>query len=260
MSDILVNIAESYLATVVNGDSKKLIELLGEDGLVEDPRFPGIKGAEAIQQFVSDFGEFVNPMSPRVEHLRTSATEKRVLCEDILHLQFQGESLELPVATVVANDETGGFTRVHVYYTNWPFNKKHSKRRNLYKERLKDQAEFEGAILNYVQCLLSGDLEKIRDSFEADIYFREASGPPYVHWGRNAVVDYFRGLFSRGAPMLRDDTVSDDGRTVFMEFTPYGWAGQEWDEKEWEAGLAAYERSRDGLICAIRIYDDVDFA
>ena len=60
--------------------------------------------------------------------------------------------------------------------------------------------------------------------------------------------------------MLRDDTVSDDGRTVFMEFTVYGWNGQEWEENTREAGLAAYERSRDGLMCAIRIYDDVDFA
>ncbi len=99
-------------------------------------------------------------------------------------------------------------------------------RKNLFKAPLPDQAEFEGVILDYVRSLLSGDLEKIRQSFEADIYFREASGPPYFHWGRNAVVNYFKGLFANGAPMLRDDTVSDDGRTVFMEFSVIGWNGK----------------------------------
>lgn len=73
-------------------------------------------------------------------------------------------------------------------------------RKNLFKAPLPDQAEFEGVILDYVRSLLSGDLEKIRQSFEADIYFREASGPPYFHWGRNAVVNYFKGLFANGHP------------------------------------------------------------
>lgn len=256
----LVSIAEAYLNTAVEGDADALIRLLGENALVEDPRFPGNQGETALRDFVSKFQGFISPMSPRTEHVRTTATEKRVLSEDILHLDHDGESWELPVGTVLSRDEKNDFVRVHVYYTNWPFNKKHSQRRNLFNAPLPDQAEFEGAILNYVQCLLSGDLEKIRESFEADIYFREASGPPYVHWGRNATVNYFRGLFANGAPMLRDDTVSDDGRTLFMEFTVFGWNGKERSPDKWEAGLAAYERSRDGRLCALRIYDDVDFA
>ena len=70
---------------------------------------------------------------------------------------------------------------------------------------------------------------------------------------------YSNCLFADGAPMLRDDAVTDDGRTVFMEFSVVGWNGKERPEERWEAGLAVYERSRDGLMAAIRIYDDVEF-
>jgi hypothetical protein len=252
------NTAEEYLPTLLSGDIDAMQNLVGTDGIIEDPRFPSNVGEEQISTFVSQFSEWIAAMSPSVEHLRSAVTPHRALSEDILHIQFNGEIWELPVATVVSKDISGS-TRVHVYYTNWPFSKNHSARKNLFRKPLPEQAEFEGAILNYVQSLLSGDLEKIRQSFEADVYFREASGPPYFHWGRNAVVNYFKGLFANGAPMLRDDTVSDDGRTVFMEFSVIGWNGEARPEERWEAGFAVYERSRDGLIAGIRIYDDVEF-
>ena len=255
----LTGVAESYLSTLVQADAETMIRLIGANSIIEDPRFPGNKGESQIREFVTNFQGWIANMSPKTEHLRTTATEHRVMSEDILHVKFSGETWELPVATIVSKDLDRGANRVNIYYTNWPFNKKHSARKNLYNAPLADQAEFEGAILNYVQSLLSGDLEKIRKSFEPDIYFREASGPPYVHWGRNAVVDYFQGLFANGAPMLRDDTVTDDGRTIFMEFSVVGWNGQTRPEERWEAGLAVYERSRDGLMAGIRIYDDVEF-
>ncbi len=255
----LTGIAEGYLTTLVQADAVAMIRLVGARGVIEDPRFPGNKGEAQIRKFVTDFQSWIAGMSPEPEHLRTTATAHRVLSEDVLHVRFSGETWELPVATVVSKDVGSGGNRVHVYYTNWPFNKQHSARKNLFRAPLTGQAEFGGAILNYVQSLLSGDLDKIRTSFEADIYFREASGPPYVHWGRNAVVGYFKGLFANGAPVLRDDTVTDDGRTVFMEFSVVGWNGRMRPEERWEAGLAVYERSRDSLMAGIRIYDDVEF-
>lgn len=254
----LTTVAENYLSIVINEDANALLNLVGQDGIVEDPRFPGNRGESDLRDFIIKFQGFFSPMSPQVEHVRTTATDQRVISEDMLHINNNGENWELPVATVVANDPESGI-RVHVYYTNWPFNKKHTARRNLFNEPQPNQAEFEGAILNYVQSLLTGDLDKIRDSFEADIYFREPSGVPYTHWGRNSVVNYFKGLFANGAPMLRDDTVTDDGRTVVMEFSVIGWDGKPRPADRWEAGMAVYERSRDGLMCAIRIYDDVAF-
>jgi hypothetical protein len=259
--EILQKVAEGYLSTLVNDNADALIDLVGKNAIVEDPRFPDNKGEADLRKFVAEFQDWVRPISPRVEYLRTTVAQERVLCEDILHVGFNGEKWELPVGTVVADDRETGATKVHVYYTNWPFNKKHSFRRALFSEQQPNRAEFSGALLTYIQSLLTGDLERIREAWEADIYFREASGPPYTHWGKNSVVEYFKGLFSRGAPMLRDDTVNEGGRTVFMEFTVIGWNGKGWPVDKREAGLAVYERtSPDGLMCGIRIYDDVDFA
>lgn len=257
----LRTIAESYLSTVVNEDADALVALLGNNAIVEDPRFPDNSGQADLRKFIVNFQHFVKPMSPRVEFLRTTVAEERVLCEDILHVDHNGKKWELPVGTVVAGDRETGANRIHVYYTNWPFHKKHSFRAALFKEPQPNRAVFKGSVLTYFQSLMTADLEKIRDAWEADIYFREASSVPYTHWGKNSVVDYFKGLFANGAPMIRDDTVNEGGRTVFMEFSVIGWNGREWPEEQWQAGLAVYERtSPDGLIRAIRIYDDVDFS
>jgi hypothetical protein len=259
-SEQLQNIAESYLQTLVHQDADAVISLLGRGAIVEDPRLPGNKGEDSLRGFVAGFKAFFEPQSPRVEFLRTTVSPERILCESILHVNHGGETWELPVGVVVGNDRETGATRVHVYYTNWPFLKRHSLRAALYREPQPNNAEFSGSVLGHVRSLGSGDLEGIRDAWEADVYLREASGPPYTHWGRNQFVEYCKSLFSRGAPMLRPDTVNEGGPTVFMEFAVVGWDGTPWPEERWQSGLAVYQRTAaDGLLCAVRIYDDVEF-
>ena len=142
--EILQKVAEGYLSTLVNDNADALIDLVGKNAIVEDPRFPDNKDEADLRKFVAEFQDRVRPMSPRVEYLRASVAQERVLCEDILHVGFNGEKWELPVGTVVANDRETGATRVHVYYTNWPFNKKHSFRRALFTEQQPNRAEFSG--------------------------------------------------------------------------------------------------------------------
>jgi ketosteroid isomerase-like protein len=256
----LVAIAEKYLNTVVNSDFERLIALVGSDGAVEDPRFGRITGEQSLKQFMANIQKWLEEFSPRVQHVRTTKTDKRVCSEDILHVDLGEEQWELGVGTVVGYHKVSGAAEVHVYYTNWPFNNhSHSHRPALFDEP-EPGAKHTDVILRYYQSLVTGDLEKLATCFEADIYFREPSGPPYVHWGTNAVIEYFKGLFHNGAPMLREDTVTDDGRCAIMEFTVIGWNGKEWgDPSQYHAGLACYERSKEGLMRAIRIYDDVDF-
>ncbi|MEM1138604.1 MAG: hypothetical protein AAGH45_01885 [Pseudomonadota bacterium] len=255
----LESIAEGYVPALLSGQANTLIELVGDGARIEDARFPGISGADAIGQFVQDFNAWITPMSPRYEHVRTTKASRRVLSECMVHLNDGSSDWSLPVGIVTSRDEDGSI-RVHVYYTNWPFNKGHAVRKALFRDPLPDQDAFDGHVKHYIQCLLTADLDRIVEAWEADIYFREPSGLPYVHWGKNNVVTYFSGLFANGAPMLRDDTVNQGERTVFMEFSIIGWNGVEWPEEKWQAGLASYEcTSRHGLMRAIRIYDDVEF-
>ena len=76
----------------------------------------------------------------------------------------------------------------------------------------------------------------------------------------NAAIEYFRGLFSNCAPMLRENTITDDGRCAVMEFKVVGWNGKAREEAATHhAGLACYERSSDGLKRCVHTYDDIDF-
>ena len=259
-NNLLVNIAENYLATLVDNGAEDLIALVGSEGLVADPRFGIITGEPSLKEFVFAFQDWLKNYSPKVQHLRTTTTDKRVCSEDILFVDLGHEKWELAVGTIVCNQEPGSGARVHVYYTNWPLNNhSHSLRPALF-DKPEPGVKHTGVILRYFESLLTGDLKKLATCFDADIYFREPSGPPYVHWGTNAVIEYFKGLFSNGAPMLREDTVIDDGRCAIMEFTVFGWNGKVWeDPATHHAGLACYERSNEGLMRCIRIYDDVDF-
>ena len=82
----LVDIAENYLNTVVNSDVGGLIALVGSEGAVEDPRFGRIAGEQSLTKFGADFQNWLKDFSPRVQHVRTTKTEKRVCSEDILHV------------------------------------------------------------------------------------------------------------------------------------------------------------------------------
>jgi len=252
----LAAIAEHYLVTLIGGDGDALVKTVGAGATIDDPHCGRITGTDGVRAFSKDFNEWIEGYDARVEHVRTTGSDERVCSEAVLHLNVGDKPVQLPVATVVSSD--GTTARIHVYYTKWPFTETHSVRAGLFAKP-ETNAEHTDVILRYFECLNTGDIERLMTCFEADIYFREASGPPYVHWGTAAVRNYFLGLFGKGAPMLRDDTILDDGRCVVMEFSVIGWNGIPREPDDWEAGLAVYERSEEGLMRAIRIYDDVDF-
>ena len=255
-SSNLQYVAENYLSTLIGDGAEAFLSLVGDNAVIADPQCGRHEQARSALGLHAGFNEWLKGRELSAQHLRTTASPERVCSEDILHVRGGDETLELPVATVVSSLNDG--LRIHVYYTRWPFNKRHSVFPALFPQPETD-AHHSGVILKYFECLNSGNLDRLVTCFEADVYFREASGPPYVHWGTEAVRSYFMGLFRKGAPMLRDDTITDDGRCAVMEFTVVGWNGEPRDPSDWEAGLACYERSRDGLMSGIRIYDDVDF-
>ena len=253
-----ITVAEAYLHTLISASGEDLVRLVGADASIDDPHLGSISQPDRIIEFSRNFKDWLAEAELETERLRTTAADGQVCCEDILHIRGPQGYLQLPVGTVVSSAIDTGANIIHVYYTQWPFYQRHSVRPALYTES-QTLEHHRDVIHAYFEGLASGDLEQTLNCFEADIYFREASGPPYVHWGTNAVRKYFQGLFKKGAPMLRDDTIIDDGRCAVMEFTVIGWNGIERDPQQYEAGLAVYQRSSDGLISAIRIYDDVDF-
>ena len=65
------------------------------------------------------------------------------------------------------------------------------------------------------------------------------------------------GAFYEVGPIhLRHCTVIDDGVACGVEFIADGWGPHPFSSPQ--AGIGVYERGASGLLCAARIYDDVD--
>jgi hypothetical protein len=255
-SGAAVRAAESYLGLVVAGDADGIARLFAGEAVINDPAVGPVEGREGIARVVAGAVDGVAARRADVQHLRTTHAERRTVAEQILHLEHDGRRLELPVGVLAVHDDGGRATELHVYHTMWPVRGGHSIRPAFVRG---EDVGHSDVVAEFVMSLRTGDVEASLRLFEADMYMREASGPPYVHWGRADVAGYFNGLFSPGGPMIRKNTVTDDGRCACMEFDVVGWAGEAWPEARHQAGLAVYERASTSKLRAIRIYDDVAF-
>ena len=253
---------ESYLPLLVAGDADGVLALFGKnEPVIEDPRAGRVTGVEGVRRFVAEATAFWAEGSTTVLHLRTTKSEVRTVSEDILSYQkedWHNGALELPGAVVASVDADQMITALHVYFTNWPFNRRHTIRPAFVSPE--PAADHTDIVARYVEeGLMIGDVSGVLNTQDADLYFREPSGPPYVHWGRAAVGKFYEGLLGQGAAHLEPNTVTDDGRCSIMEFSVFGWNGEQWPKEKHQAGLAVYERGESGLLRAIRLYDDVEF-
>ena len=107
----------------------------------------------------------------------------------------------------------------------------------------------------YQEALAAGDTEAVVSTFAADGYFRGPFGPRYEHHGTAALRAFFSECFSDGGIALQHCAVTDDGVRCALEYNCVRWGGKDLPP---QAGLGVYERTTDGLLTAVRAYDDID--
>ena len=101
----------------------------------------------------------------------------------------------------------------------------------------------------------AGDADAIVNTFAPDGYFREPMGPNATHRGTAELRSFFATQFTTGGIGLQRCAVTDDGVRCALEYNCIRWGT---DDLPAQAGLAVYERGADGLLAAVRIYDDVE--
>ena len=92
-------------------------------------------------------------------------------------------------------------------------------------------------------------------AFEPDGYLREPIGPHQTHRGTHDLQGFFAYTFATGGGIgLQPCLVTDDGVRCAVEYNCVSWGGHDLPP---QAGILIGERRPDGLLAAVRAYDDV---
>jgi hypothetical protein len=101
----------------------------------------------------------------------------------------------------------------------------------------------------HFEALDAGDTDAVLATFGPDAYLRETTGQTYR--GGAELRAYLKSV---STVELQPCVVTDDGDRCVVEFNCLRFSGREVSP---QAGLGVYERGPDGLLAAVRLYDDL---
>ena len=243
---------DGYLDNLIAGDSAALRAGFAGAPAIDDPFAGRVRGAAAFARFVAERHAWLRARKARAVPVRTTRGATRTIVESELHLREAGGAIVLPIAVV--GDRAGGrVASLRVYHSFWPLEGKHRVRPPLL--RADPTAQVAGAAADYQRALAAGDVEAIVATFEPDGTFREPSGAPYIHRGRDKLRLFMKQILGAGGIGLEHATVTDDGTVTAIEFNAVRFGRKALTP---QAGLAIYERGSSGRLAAARIYDDIN--
>jgi ketosteroid isomerase-like protein len=208
-------------------------------------------GKQLPPEFVAETRAWLDAHEARVDDVRTTETDGRVIHEITLWLEFDGNECELPIM-LVADIADGCIRDLRIYHSTWPLYGTHEVRHGVlpYYNLAERPAEPVGS---YHEAIGAGDAAAADATFEPDGVVREPSGSRYSHSGADRTGWYER-ILADGGITLHLGSITDDGTTVVFEFLADKWGR---DGMPAQAGAAAYTRGASGKISSARIYDDV---
>ena len=220
--------------------------------VVYDPRVGEVRGHRQLREFVSHNLSWLASLHARPEIVGRTVVDGRAVVELLAHLDQDGQELVWPVA-VVAESPDDLSVVFRTYCSQWPVD----GRRHLRPPVLGPGSARPGDVVGrYQDALAAGDIEAVVSTFEPNGYFRGPFGPDDAYHGTAELRTFYARCFSAGGGIgLEQCAVTDDGVRCALEFNCVRWGSHELPP---QAGLGVYERGPDGLLAAVRIYDDVD--
>jgi ketosteroid isomerase-like protein len=241
-----------YFTALNNGDARALEDVWPGEVVLYDPRAGEIRGHKRLRQFVAKNQSWMAERHVRTDIVATTCADGRAVVELLAHVDHDGQDLLWPVAVVVEfpNDRSVVF---RTYCSQWPVD----GRRHLRPAILEPGTAGPGGVVGrYHAALEAGDAEAIVSTFAPDGYLREFVGPHSAHRGTAELRSYFAEYFSAGGGIgLQNCAETDDGVRCVVEYNCVRWGRHDVPA---QAGLGVYERGPDGLLAAVRIYDDVE--
>jgi hypothetical protein len=249
-ADGLVDPVTQYLKAITSGDLRLLETVWPGELVIYDPRAGEVRGHRQLRDFVHGSLSWLAGHKARTEVVASVAIGGRAVVELLAHLDDVGEDVAWPVA-VVAESPDDLSVVFRTYCSQLPVD----GRRHVRSPILPAQpVQLDDEITRYLHALAAGNAEAVVATFEPDGDYREAIGPHATHRGRAELLSYFTACFSGGGATFEPCTATDDGVRCAVEYNCVRWGGR---DLEPQAGIAVFERGADGLLAAVRNYDDV---
>jgi len=241
-----------YLTALNEGDAAALDATWPGEVVIYDPRAGEVRGHKQVRGFIRDNLSWLAGLHARTETVATTRAGSRAVVELLAHLGHDGREPAWPVAVVAESADDRSVT-FRTYCSQWPVD----GRRHIRPPVLGPGNAHPGDVVGrYQEALAAGDTDAVVRTFTPDGYFREPIGPHQAHRGTAELRSFFTGCFSAGGGIaLEQCAVTDDGLRCALEYNCVRWGGHDLPP---QAGIGVFERGADGLLAAVRVYDDVE--
>ncbi len=241
-----------YFAALNNGDPRTLETVWPGEVVVHDPRAGRVQGHRQLREFVRRNQAWLAERHTRIETVAATCVSGRAVVELLAHLTGDGRELAWPVA-VVAESPDDRSVVFRTYCSQWPVD----GRRHLRPPILRPGAVApDGVVGRFHAALAAGDTEAIVSTFAPDGYSvgRPARTTPIA--APASCARSSPGASARAAASASQHcAITDDGVRCALEYNCVRWGRHGLPT---QAGIGIYERTPDGLLTAVRVYDDID--
>ncbi len=241
-----------YLAALNDGDASELETTWPGELVIYDPHAGPVRGHRHVRQFVRRNVSWLAGLHARTEVVASTVAGGRAVVELLAHVDHNGQQLAWPVA-VVAESPDDQSVVFRTYCSQWPLDEKRPVRPPVLAA---GPVALPGVVDRYQAGLAVGDTDAVVRTFAPDGYFQGPFGPRHAHRGAAELRSFYDRCFSAGGGIgLEGCAVTDDGTRCALEYNCVRWGGRDVPS---QAGIGVFERGPDGLLTAVRVYDDVE--
>ena len=184
---------------------------------IDDPFAGAVRGAAALDAFVAERHAWLAARAARLSPGPITRAAGRTVVEAVLHLHHEGRDVDLPIAVVGDDAPDGRLRALRVYHSASGRSRATTASARRCCGAIRPRTST-GAVAEYQRALAAGDVDAIVATFEADGYFREPSGEPWVHRGPAELRKFMTQILGAGGIGIDHATVTDDGKTCAIEF------------------------------------------
>ena len=241
-----------YFTALNRGDTEILETVWPGEVVVYDPRAGEVRGHRQLRRFVRRNQSWLAEHRARIDTVAATCLRGRAVVEMLAHLAGDGQELAWPVA-VVAESPDDRSVVFRTYCSQWAVDGRQHVRPPILPPATARPGDVVG---RYWAALEAGDIEAIVATFASDGYLRESLSTRRTHRGPGELRSFFARCFGAGGGIvLQPCAMTDDGVRCAVEYNCVQWGRHGLQP---QAGIAVFERGRDGLLAAVRVYDDVE--